>query len=233
MFEGRRNARELGAVCVPRFDACFAISTAPVLGCAPNLKFRYGFCRPAGAAAPSSGQRPRASSRSDAEFEPGLFGCHLIPHDAPARACAHWCRNPTNAVARPVPSLDLGPTAGRHLCQCFADRRPAKRLPALGLGDFDIEFLEILFRYPTAFEFRVIIAGLGEDLEQVCDMNFGYCWFWSPLPVQTSDVRRPTAPTTRSPSFWCRLWHRVLDRRRCRRLKISVEDHGLRWRSKS
>ena len=163
----------------------------------------------------SSGQRPRASSRSDAEFEPGLFGCHLIPHDAPARACAHWCRNPTNAVARPVPSLDLGPTAGRHLCQCFADRRPAKRLPALGLGDFDIESLEILFRYPTAFEFRVIIAGLGEDLEQVCDMNFGYCWFWSPLPVQTSDVRRPTSPTTRSPSFWCRLWHRVLDRRRC------------------
>ena len=117
-----------------------------------------------------------------------------------------------NAVARPVPSLDLGPAAARHLCQCFAHRRPAQRLPALGLGNFDIKSLEILFRYPTAFEFRVIIAGLGEDLEQVCDMNFGYCWFSSPLPVQASDVRRPTSPTTRSPSFWCRLWLRVLGR---------------------
>ena len=156
-----------------------------------------------------------------------LFGCHLRPHDAPARTCAYWCRNHTKAVARPVPSLDLGPTAGGHLCQCFAHRRPAQRLPALGLGNFDIKSLEILFRYPTAFEFRVIIAGLGEDLKQVCDMNFGYCWFWSPLPVQASELRRPTSPTTRSPSFWCLRWHRVLDRGRCRRLKITVEDHGL------
>ena len=213
MFEGRRKARESGAICVPRFDACFAISTAPVLGCAPNLKFRYGFCRPAGAAALhlASGLelvsfRRRVRTRS--------FGCHLIPRDAPARACAYWCRNPTNAVARPVPfPLDLGPTAGRHLCQCFADRRPAQRLPALGLGNFDIKNLSrssLVFQ--SGFEFRVIIAGLGEDLEQVCDMNFGYCWFSSPLPVQASDVRRPTSPTTRSPSFWCRLWHRVLGR---------------------
>ena len=163
----------------------------------------------------------------DVAFEPVIFGCHLRPHDAPARACAYWCRNHTKAVARPVPSLDLGPTAGGHLCQCFAHRRPAQQLPALGLGNFDIKSLEILFRYPTAFEFRVIIAGLGEDLKQVCDMNFGYCWFWSPLPVQASELRRPTSPTTRSPSFWCLRWHRVLDRRRCRRLKITVEDHGL------
>ena len=33
-----------------------------------------------------------AHSFLDAAFEPGLFGCHLKLHDAPARACAYWCR---------------------------------------------------------------------------------------------------------------------------------------------
>ena len=47
MFGGQRNASELGPFVCPRFDACFAIPTVPVL----HLKFRYGFCRPAGAAA--------------------------------------------------------------------------------------------------------------------------------------------------------------------------------------
>ena len=28
-----------------------------------------------------------------------LFGCHLRPHDAPARACAYWSRNGTDVFA--------------------------------------------------------------------------------------------------------------------------------------
>ena len=62
-----------GPFVCPRFDACFAISTAPVLGCAPNLKFRYGFCRPAGAAALhlASGLELRLLPRLDANFRFG------------------------------------------------------------------------------------------------------------------------------------------------------------------
>ena len=40
-----------------------------------------------------------AYSLVDVAFEPGFFGCHLKPHDAPARACAYCSRNPRGSSA--------------------------------------------------------------------------------------------------------------------------------------
>ena len=182
-----------------------------------------------------------AYSLVDVAFEPGLFGCHLRPHDAPARACAYWSRNPhvrilafsecgSTSCSFPGSWTCGGSPPLPMLCPSPSSSATASHWPR----QFRYKISRDPLWYPTAFEFRVIVAGLGEDLEQVCDMNFGYCWFWWRLSIQVSKLRRPTSLTTMwHPSYWCRLWYRVLDRGRCHRLKITVEDHSLRSRSKA